>query len=118
MDGAQFNARRKYPRRAFDRRVGVLVRGFYFMALAGEIGEGGMSFETVDEIPIGSELVVNLKIPDGDFVSMRAEVRSSVQRADSSQLAGVSFKNVPFSLRRQIRSYVSSRMVGEAVRYD
>lgn len=73
-----------------------------------EVGEGGLSFRSLEGFPASEELVVSFRIPGGDFVSLRAEVRSD--RADGGrQVIGIAFKNIPFTHKRQIRSFVSER---------
>lgn len=100
--------RRKFPRRWFKRAVGVLSHGVYVIGKSTEIGEGGMSVVTDQPFEAGSEIVVNFRILGGDFVSLRAEVRS-VRPIEDGHLHGLSFKNVAFTHKRQIRSFVSSR---------
>lgn len=106
--------RRKFPRRAFRRRVGLLVRGEYSMALSGEIGEGGMSLILPEALSEGSQLVINFKIPGGDFVSLRGEVRSAQAREEGYN-HGVSFQNIAFTHKRQIRAFVSARSESESL---
>lgn len=106
--------RRKFPRRAFNRGVGVLAAGGYRITEAGEIGEGGMSFMIEAPLETGIEIVVSFQIPGGSFVSLRAEVRS-VRDIDGQHLHGISFKNAQFTHRRQIRSFVSSRGADESL---
>lgn len=104
------NFRRNYPRRVFKRSLGVLYKGQYFLAQSGEIGEGGMSLTTDMVMSEGEPLVVNFQIPGGVFVSLRAEVRSMVKSNRPGELIhGLAFTQIEFALKRQIRSYVSSR---------
>lgn len=110
----QSHFRRQYPRRAFERAIGVLVKGKYGLVDAHEIGEGGLSFTSVDPLPEDQNIVVNLRIPGGDFVSLRAEVKSSVKKG-REYLNGVSFTGIQFAHKRQIRSYVSSRETGDVI---
>ncbi len=105
--------RRSYPRRPFVRAVGILFKGHYFLAQAGEIGEGGISIKTDLVLTEEEPLMISFQIPNGDFVCLRAVVRSTqkdeiTDRADTV-IHGLAFTNVEFALKRQIRSYVSSR---------
>lgn len=84
------------------------------MTTGQEIGEGGMSFECLEEIAEGGQVVVNFRIPGGDFVSLRATVRS-VRPGERGTIVGLSFEKIAFSLKRQIRSYVSTRSESEQV---
>ena len=102
--------RRNYPRRIFKRTIGILYKGQYFMAQSGEIGEGGMSLVSDMVMTEQEPMVVSFQIPGGNFVSLRAEIRSILKGSGPGTLAyGVAFTNIEFALKRQIRSYVSSR---------
>lgn len=102
--------RRQYPRRAMKRKAGVLCDGSYFVADTGELGEGGMSIISDYVLTEGHELVVSLQIPGGEFVFLRAIVRSTRKReGDSKVTHGLSFSDIAFSIKRQIRAFVSAR---------
>jgi hypothetical protein len=107
------NYRRNYPRRPFKRMIGVLFKGHYFLAQAGEIGEGGLSLKTDLVLTEEEPLMVSFQIPNGDFVCLRAIVKSTQKNNKPEEGAtiihGLSFSNVQFAIKRQIRSYVSSR---------
>ncbi len=107
------NYRRNYPRRALKRAVGVLYKGHYFICQAGEIGEGGMSIQSDLVLTEGESLTVSFQIPTGSFVTLRADVKNTQKTTKpedaSSVIHGLSFSEVKFALKRQIRSYVSSR---------
>lgn len=107
------NYRRNYPRRPFKRTVGVLFKGQYFLAQAGEIGEGGISIMTDMVLTEEEPLMVSFQIPSGEFVCLRAVIRSTQKTKNpedgSSIIHGLAFSNVEFTIKRQIRSYVSSR---------
>lgn len=100
--------RRKFPRRAFSRMVGVLLSGKYEMFKAGEIGEGGLSIFGDVAFPEGHHIVLTFQIPGGDFVSLRSIVRSSKMQ-DGRFNHGLSFESIQFTHKRQIRAFVSSR---------
>lgn len=57
-----------------------------------------------------SEIVVNFQIPDGEFVSVRALVKSTSKSGPSRVSHGVSFDQLQFGHRRQIRTFVSARL--------
>lgn len=102
--------RRQYPRRALKRKVGVLCDGSYFVCDTGELGEGGMSIVSDFILTEGHELVVSLQIPSGEFVFLRAIVRSTQKKEGDSRVThGLSFSEIAFSIKRQIRAYVSAR---------
>ena len=103
--------RRKFPRRAMRRKVGVLVQGTYFICESGEIGEGGMSIMSELILDEGSQVVVSFQIPNGGFVNLRAIVKTvgKAQPGDRVVQHGLSFSNIEFSMKRQIRAFVSAR---------
>lgn len=102
--------RRQYPRRAMKRKIGVLCDGTYFVCDSGEVGEGGMSILSEFVLTEGHELVVSFQVPKGDFVFLRATVRSTQKKeGDDKVTHGLSFAEIEFAIKRQIRSFVSAR---------
>jgi c-di-GMP-binding flagellar brake protein YcgR len=108
--------RRQYPRRVMKRKVGILCDGSYFVVDSGEIGEGGMSIISEYLLNEGDEVVVSFQLPQGDFVFLRGVVRSTQKKqGDPTVTHGLSFSNVSFAIKRQIRSFVSARTHTSAV---
>lgn len=106
----EFQVRRKFPRKELQKSVGVLSRGSYFIAHSTDIGEGGLSIRTDMVLNEGSQVIVSFQIPGGGFVSARAEVRSTQKKEETGEVVhGLSFENISFSSKRQIRAYVSAR---------
>lgn len=103
--------RRSYPRRLFDRPVGVLLHGEYFSARGIDIGEGGISLKVRDQIAEGSRVVVSFQVPGGEFVFVRGVVLQ--ERKSGDGIYGVEFENLLFDRRREIRTYVSDRSASE-----
>lgn len=94
------------------RKVGILCDGTYFVADSGEIGEGGMAISTEFVLTEGHDLVVSFQVPGGEFVFLRATVRSTQKKeGDIAVTHGLSFNEVEFSIKRQIRSFVSARTI-------
>ncbi len=107
--------RRQYPRRAMKRKVGVLSEGTYFIVDSGEIGEGGMSIISEYLLSEGAEVVVSFQIPQGDFVFLRGVVRSTQKKqGDTKVTHGLSFSEIAFGTKRQIRAFVSARTQSSA----
>lgn len=115
MLGKDFEYKRKFPRRLFYKRVGVLFKGVYFIGTGLEIGEGGMALTLPKSLPFEHELVLNFQIPDGGFVSVRSDVRNCVDQGSGFYKVGLAFKNIKFFSKRQIRSYVSNRSESESL---
>src|SRR5690606_32380109 len=104
--------RRRFPRRLFRRGVGVLSGGRYFLAQGGEISEGGMSFRSDEKLKVGALVVLSFQIPDGQFVSVRAEIRNQDQKGNEIGY-GCAFENIAFERKREIRHFVTNRPESE-----
>lgn len=109
--------RRQYPRRALKRRVGVLCDGNYLVCETAEIGEGGMAVRSEYVLTEGHEVVLSFQVPQGEFISVRGVIRSTQQNkmGDRKVTHGLSFINVPFAIKRQIRAFVSARTKTESL---
>lgn len=102
--------RRRYPRRNFTRPVGCLYRGGYSVLEAGEIGEGGMLIYSQEILPKQDRLLVSFILPSGTFISIKAEIVNHTKKlGDGRQAHGISFLNLPFQLKREIRTFVAER---------
>lgn len=102
-------SRRKYPRRAFLRSIGVLHAGQYSMAKGHEIGEGGLAFLMNESLQVDALLVLNFQIPNGEFVSTICEIKSVRPAAGGQFIHGCLFRSIKFEFKREIRTYVSAR---------
>ncbi|MCE3010829.1 MAG: PilZ domain-containing protein [Proteobacteria bacterium] len=105
---AKIQQKRKFPRRKFPRKVGVLVNGEYLVADGVEIGEGGMSLSLGKTPAKERPFVLSFQIPGASFVSVRAELKSETAEG-GHYLLGFSFENLKFDKKREVRTYVSSR---------
>ena len=101
-------SQRRFPRKAFQKTVGVLHKGRYFLAQSEEIGEGGMSLLLPEPIGDKEEVVISFHVPGSDFVALRA-VMINKRENGSQTIFGFGFKNISFERKREIRSFVSSR---------
>lgn len=104
--------KRRYPRRRYTKGVGILCGGQFFICNAQELGEGGLSFMADFTLAEGKELIINFQVPAGDFYSLRATTRH-VKKSGDFMIIGIAFKEVSFTLKRQIRSFVSARTSAE-----
>ncbi len=104
---------RKYPRKVFKKPVAYLCHGNSRVVMGVEIGEGGLSFESDQDISLEQNIVVNFFIPEGDFFSLQTSVKSAAQKSDGLTLYGVHFLNMSLSLKRQIRAYVARMSLNE-----
>lgn len=103
--------RRRYPRRPYTSSVGCLYQGAYMILKAGEMGEGGIMVYSLQKIPIDQKILINFIIPNGSFVSVRAEIKNHTKvLPDGRQAHGVAFINLPFQIKREIRGFVAARI--------
>lgn len=103
---------RRFPRRFFRRGVGILIGGKYFMAQGSEIGEGGLSFRSEIALKVGALIVISFQIPDGNFISVRAEIRNQDKKSGEATY-GCAFDSMPFDRKREIRNFVTNRSENE-----
>jgi hypothetical protein len=108
MQSARTHPKRKYPRRDYFAKVGVLIQGKYFVEASLELGERGMMFTTEIAMPDLKEIVVSFSIPDSFIVITRAQVRYSVRKGQKSNV-GVEFTNISFEDRRKVRDFIAQR---------
>lgn len=99
---------RRFPRKDYFRKIGILFAGEYNVVQGIEISEGGMSFNTDIVFTADRECVLTFKIPNGDFISLRAIIKH-MTKSNGGLSVGVSFVQVPFSNKRQIRNYIADR---------
>jgi hypothetical protein len=103
------NQRRKYPRREFLRKIGVLHIGEYSIADGVQIGEGGLTFESSIQIQEGDVIVLSFQVPGSLFIAVTAEALSSEKQKSNLYRTSCSFKNIQFENKRMIRTFVSAR---------
>jgi hypothetical protein len=108
-EAAGGGGRRKYPRRDFKRKLGVLFGGFYALADGIEIGEGGISIEGDVEMLGEAMIILSFQVPGSAFIAVRAEVVSSENVQSNRYRTYCSFKNIQFENKRMIRTFVSAR---------
>lgn len=109
------NERRKFPRRYFQRNVGVLSRGEYVIGEGVEIGEGGMMFSINKEISESNRVLVSFRIPNHGFVVIQAHIRNT-RHNDTYYRYGVEFVDLAFQNRRRIRDFIAEKTEEEAQR--
>lgn len=106
-----FSNRRRVPRRAFNKRVGLLVNGVYMVSEATQLGEGGMLIICPQSLEVGQKLVVTFKLPDAAQAVVRGIIRYRLEPKGNAKYPcyGVEFINLDFNLKREIRSFVASK---------
>jgi hypothetical protein len=98
--------RRKFPRKSFRKTISYISSGQSHIVEAVEIGEGGISFKSENEMEKEQRVIVNFFLPDGDFFSVRCTFRNTSSHSQDFTI-GVSFDDVSIALKRQIRAYVA-----------
>lgn len=112
---SDLSTQRKYPRKLFKKPVAYLCHGRSSVVMGIEIGEGGLSFESEEQMQPEQNIVVNFFVPGGDFFSLQTTIKSAVENTDktSKMIYGVHFNNMNLSLKRQIRAYVARMSLNE-----
>lgn len=82
------------------------------MAQGSEIGEGGLSFRSEIALKVGALIVISFQIPDGNFISVRAEIRNQDKKSGEATY-GCAFDSMPFDRKREIRNFVTNRSENE-----
>ena len=110
-----FSKRRRVPRRAFNKRVGLLVNGVYLISESTQLGEGGMLIMSPQNLEIGQKLVVTFKLPDTNQAVVRGIIRYRLEPKGDAKYPcyGIEFINLDFNLKREIRSFVASKSENE-----
>jgi hypothetical protein len=95
-----------------DFKIGVLIKGQYFIAQAHEIGEGGISFVTDWLISENQTLVVSFFLTPKHFFSQLSLSRNSRvgQEFPGQQIIGCEFLAAPFETRRCVRLFVNESL--------
>ena len=104
---------RRYPRRAFEVRVGVLRLGQYQICRSKDIGEGGLGLISEQDLGQGQRILMSFQIPSaqgvkGEFISIIGTILS-VRTEGNHFVNGIAFDQLEFNYKRQIRSYVASK---------
>jgi hypothetical protein len=105
---------RKFPRRQFEQKIGVLKSGKYFLIESRQLGEGGLSLTSSEDFSKEETVILNFKIPKGNYVSVKADVKNLFDTdtnlsSGSMKVVGFFFKDLDLNSRRQIRLFVAQR---------
>ena len=108
QNDSNFQLRRKFPRKAFRKKLTFLCRGKANVVQGVEIGEGGISFKSDFIFDDNQKIIVNFFISEGDFFSVRTTLKNKVTVSDHF-IYGVSFDDISIALKRQIRAFVARK---------
>ena len=112
VEDRKFVKKRRVPRRAFVRNVGLLVSGKYVLGAGLEVGEGGMMISTDQTLAEGSYALITFKLPNYEPTVVKAVVRYSLGKDEERagwHKFGLEFINLDFYAKREIRNYVASK---------
>ena len=82
-DALSTDERRVATRHRIQTRVDFSSEDNFFVGFSGDISEGGVYVQTVDVLPLGSELSLDIELPSGDVLSCQGTVRW-VRRPDEA----------------------------------
>ncbi len=102
--------RRRYPRRKYDRKVGVLHQGQYSVGKGEEIGEGGIRLTVDMQMKESDFVILSFQISREVYVITKAEIRYC-KRANSY---GIQYHDIQFEKKRAIRDYIAEKTEAEA----
>lgn len=68
------NANRRTPRRVFDRKVGLLLKGKFYSVQASDLSENGLMIGGPEGWVLNTHAVVSLIMPSGGVVVSRGEL--------------------------------------------
>ena len=106
--------KRRVPRRAFRRNIGLLVRGEYFVSEAYELGDGGMMVASPVPLSEGQMVVLSFQVPGMLHIVTRGIVRYHKKESSSNpECYGVQFVKIDFDAKRRVRSYVALKSTDE-----
>ena len=109
----EFVTKRRSPRRALERQVGILHRGSYHAGDSLEVGEGGMLIVSDHPMQVGDQLVVTFSIPGNLLVPTRALVRYEVKNGEYLHAYGLQFAELELNYLRIIRRFVAEKTQAE-----
>ncbi len=102
--------RRRVPRRAFVRQIGILLKGQYYIGNSWEIGEGGMLIGSNIPMQENQLVLLTFLLLDFQYVVVRGAVRYCHPQGNKF---GIEFQNLDFQMKRRIRIYVASKLAAE-----
>lgn len=109
---------KRFPRRDFKARVGILCQGQYFISSSHDIGEGGMAILSAKALENGQRIVMSFQVPAVDirqrnFVSLIGTVVSSLSSKTSKDLffQSIAFDELSPQQKKHIRSFVASKKI-------
>ncbi len=103
------NAKR-FPRRLYERPVGVLCDSKYTMEFSVNVGEEGMLVRSSRHLKEGQNVLLNFWMDKFGYIIIPAQIRW-VKDAEGSkdQFFGLLFLKVSFDCRRALRTFIAAK---------
>ena len=106
----QPSIKRRYLRKDYVTSVDFNWKGETRSCLTTTLGEGGLYAQTLIPPPVGAQIAMQFQLPSGDLISVRGEVRHSLENSYGSLPAGfgVQFLDLGERDRLKIVEFVNS----------
>jgi uncharacterized protein (TIGR02266 family) len=103
--------RRASPRHLLEVDIGIYSDTNFFAGFTEDISSGGIFISTFDTLPIGSQVNVNFRLPDGPLVSLDGSVRwvreYNETAPDVDPGMGIRFEGMHSEVAEQINHYMA-----------
>lgn len=107
--------RRRFPRRRYMQKIGILYKGKYHLGSGLEIGEGGLKLYSDHEFENGGKAVLSFLISAEVYIVVIAEVRYHLgPKNGDPESFGFQFVDIAFDKKRAIRDYIAAKTEVEA----
>ena len=108
-EAAKHEEQRTHPRVSMQIEIGLGSETHFFSGLSGDVSEGGVFVQTYQEIPVGSEVELELKLPTGQLTT-HGTVRWHRSKSDSAPPGvGVAFEALTDDARSAIHDFCEAR---------
>ena len=110
LKGLAPEKRRRVPRRALKRNIGLLIKGKYCISKCYELGEGGMLIESPVRLVANQLVVITLRISGLLSAVTLGRVVYLLEPKQSGEVVkyGIQFEQIDFDVKRKIRNFVAS----------
>jgi hypothetical protein len=98
----------KSLRSSFERSVGLLSAGSYFVVRGQELGEDSIQVESEYVIDPHKKIIINFQIFSGPFLSVRGCLDGKPIKQGDKLIANLKFEDLDFAHRRSIRNFLAA----------
>lgn len=104
----EFIKQRRFPRRKFTNKVGILSKGIYKIAICKEIGEGGLGLFSPHYFSEKNTILLSFQIKKLEFIIVFARI-CNFSKQNENYIYGIEFQNLNFKYNKIIRNYVAEK---------